>query len=242
MGKGNQGTMRRAQSGLFGSGDLYLLQRLASQPTDAAKRNHDVMNLCTLPFLAVASTFGSAGMPLVPHLWLSWIFMAYIVFDFAWICLQPQCVPKKNLVLVHHVITMLLLSHPIRFPENGVFTCYDGMVEINTVILTLKRTVRFESKLMKAIMKAAHWSTFIALRMVAYPIFTYIFWTSLDRPDRYSLFEFRLALWSQFGLLGFNCLFLHLMLTQRRASKPPGENGSTVMPAMARKAKAKRAD
>lgn len=69
-------------------------------------------------------------------------------------------------------MTALLILHPVRFPEHGLYTCYDGLVEINTVILTFKRTVRFQHRGAKALVTFLHWSTFIALRMIAYPIFT----------------------------------------------------------------------
>eukprot|EP00793_Prasinoderma_coloniale_P005463 PRCOL_00004871-RA len=239
MGSGGEMSMRRGAGG-FGSGDLYLLQRLSSESADSAKRNHDMMNLYILPWLATASVFGACGAELVPNLVLSCIFLAYIVFDFIWICLQPQCVPKAPLVLVHHVVTALLILHPVRFPEHGLYTCYDGLVEINTVILTFKRTVRFQHRGAKALVTFLHWSTFIALRMIAYPIFTKIFWDALiEEPGRYSDLEIRMCMFCQLSLLGFNCLFLHLMLTQK--GRGGGRSRQAAL-ATAMRAKARRAD
>lgn len=52
------------------------------------------------------------------------IFTGYIIFDFTWILLYPDSLPRyPHIILVHHVITLALLSHPLRFPEDSRFTC-----------------------------------------------------------------------------------------------------------------------
>ena len=52
------------------------------------------------------------------------IFTAYIIFDLSWILLYPDALPRyPGIIMVHHVITLALLSHPLRFPKDAHFTC-----------------------------------------------------------------------------------------------------------------------
>ena len=38
--------------------------------------------------------------------------------------LYPESLPRyPHIIMVHHVITLALLSHPLRFPQDAHFTC-----------------------------------------------------------------------------------------------------------------------
>ena len=52
------------------------------------------------------------------------IFTGYILFDLSWILLYPEALPRyPHVIIVHHVITLALLSHPLRFRQDARFTC-----------------------------------------------------------------------------------------------------------------------
>ena len=113
---------------------------------------------------------------------LARVLQLYIVFDFVWILLQPQCVPKSNLVLVHHVTTAILILHPLFYPEHGVFTCLDGLVEINTIILTYRRNYpSTKGSWGEKCLTWAHWTTFVGFRLIAYPYFTHVFYEGMRK-------------------------------------------------------------
>lgn len=68
------------------------------------------------------------------------VFILYIIADFLWILLQPATLPSLHgLILGHHVVTLLLLLFPYRYPAFARFTCWDGITEINTFFLIARR-------------------------------------------------------------------------------------------------------
>ena len=66
-------------------------------------------------------------------------FLVYVLLDLVWIWSRPEAVPQPALVLTHHVGVLVLLSHPLRWPEHAHFTATVAIVEINTVILVGRR-------------------------------------------------------------------------------------------------------
>ena len=63
-------------------------------------------------------------MGLVDNYQVTLIFTAYVIFDLSWILLYPDVLPRyPGVIMVHHIITLALLSHPLRFPQDAHFTC-----------------------------------------------------------------------------------------------------------------------
>lgn len=79
-------------------------------------------NLFFLPFLCLLCIGGLLG--LVDNYQVTLIFTAYVIFDLSWILLYPDVLPRyPGVIMVHHIITLALLSHPLRFPQDAHFTC-----------------------------------------------------------------------------------------------------------------------
>jgi hypothetical protein len=83
---------------------------------------HDQINMGLLPVIGGLAVGGLAGICDTAH--ATNAFILYIIVDIVWLARVPDAVPSlPKVVLVHHVITLLLLTFPLRFPAFGVFTC-----------------------------------------------------------------------------------------------------------------------
>lgn len=98
---------------------------------------HDTFNLCLLPLLVLCDAACLAG-AFDPRIFTAF-FLVYVLLDLVWIWSRPEAVPQPALVLTHHVGVLVLLSHPLRWPEHAHFTATVAIVEINTVILVGRR-------------------------------------------------------------------------------------------------------
>ena len=71
---------------------------------------------------------------------VTYFFILYVLADFLWILVQPDTLPSlHNVILGHHVVTILLLTFPLRHPSLAHFTCWDGLTELNTFFLVARR-------------------------------------------------------------------------------------------------------
>ena len=140
------------------------------------------------------------------------LFMGYVIFDFAWLYLYPTSVPSlSNVILAHHVVTLLLLTFPFRHRDYGHFTCWDGLTELNTWFLVLRRQWSQHRQLWDGL----YWVTFIPQRLVMYPALLLKFWMVLGS---FPLQERLLVCVCQFLLCCFNFGVFYLSV-RRRASK-----------------------
>jgi hypothetical protein len=91
---------------------------------------------------------------------------SYIFGDFVWVAVQPEAVPSlPSVILFHHAVAFVLLLFPLRHPQLGTYTCWDGLVEINTLFLIARRQLRTGRQLFGWL----YWATFFPLRMAMYP-------------------------------------------------------------------------
>jgi hypothetical protein len=132
---------------------------------------HEQANLVLLPLLCVLCVGGLAGLF---DCWLvTVVFTAYIIGDLLWIFIWPESLPRFPLVIkVHHLITLALLSHPLRFPADAHFTCLDGLVELSTFCMVARRMC---SGRLSAALNVAYWVGTIALRLGLQPFLLYRF-------------------------------------------------------------------
>ena len=132
---------------------------------------HENANLLCLPLLCVLCFAGLAGLA---DCWLITVaFTAYIVGDLLWIFIWPESLPRFPLVIkVHHLITLALLSHPLRYPADAHFTCLDGLVELSTFFMVARRQC---TGLLSDVLNALYWFTTIALRFGLQPWLLYRF-------------------------------------------------------------------
>jgi hypothetical protein len=86
----------------------------------------------------------------VPHDWevpsdyvyLSFVALAYLLFDIIYLVLIPECTTRLTSVLVHHVISAATIVAAIHIhAEAGIALCL--VVEYNTFLLVLKNLQQF---------------------------------------------------------------------------------------------------
>lgn len=180
----------------------------------AAAQLHDQVNLVLLPLLGVAAIAGL--LHVIDPYYVTVFLTTYILADLIWIWLQPTCLPSlPNVIMAHHVVTLVLLSFPLRFPEFGVYTCLDGLAEVNTYFLIARR----QYKQWAGVCDVLYWVTFVPFRIVLYPGLLVPFACSLAS---YSLLNKVLCLGAQGLLCLFNVALLQLSvkgLLKRRQPK-----------------------
>ena len=126
--------------------------------------------------------------------------------------MDPNCLPSiPRVVMFHHVVTILLLSIPLRLNQFHTYTCLDAVVEINTFFLVAKRQWPF----LRQTMHWAYWISFFPLRMVLYP---YLAWHLCHELVGLPWYERIIAVGCQVILCGFNCMMLFASL-KRSMSK-----------------------
>lgn len=193
---------------------------------------HDQANLFLLPILGSLAILGLLGFvdPVKVTLAFTW----YIVADFVWVVVQPEAVPSlPSIILVHHATTFVLLLFPLRHPQLGTFTCWDGLVEINTFFLIARRQLRTGRQLFRCL----YWATFLPLRLALYPYLLVQFYRVMQP---FPLWELVVVCGCQTILIAFNLMFLALSimselkrkqeskLARSRASGRPPAGSATV--------------
>lgn len=172
----------------------------------AACTFHDRVNLLALPVLgtlAAAGLFGLYSATKVTNM-----FVMYIVADALWIWVEPDALPSlPQVVMAHHLVTIVLLLFPLRHPEFAHFTCWDGIVEINTFFLIARRQWKAQRKFMNY----CYWATFLPMRLVLYPYLLFRFWFALEG---FGLERVAVAI-CQFLLCGFNGAMIYASAMRR---------------------------
>mmetsp|Transcript_23472 Transcript_23472/g.79915 ORF Transcript_23472/g.79915 Transcript_23472/m.79915 type:complete len:199 (+) Transcript_23472:155-751(+) len=184
---------------------------------------HDRVNLVVLPLLTTSCALGAAE--LVDSYAVTVVFTAYIVADLVWVAACPGCVPRApGLICLHHVVTLALLAHPLRYPEHAFFTCWDGMVELNTALLLARRQT---SGWVNEAFNAAYWATMWLLRGAMQPFMLVWIWRAVCHPP-YSALDLAVVMTAQLFLCGFN-----VWLVSKNVGRKPHVGGGDE-PAKAR--------
>lgn len=164
---------------------------------------------------------------------VSVLFIAYIVADFVWIWFERDAVPSlPNVILLHHAVTFALLCFPLRYPEElAVFTCWDGLCEINTFFLIARR----QWKPLRRPLSVLYWATFFPLRIFLYPFMLLRFYQQMQT---HPVWEMLVVCGSQLLLIGFNVVLLALSAgnwRKRSGGKSKRSSGQADSPAAAGK-------
>jgi len=122
---------------------------------------HDAFNLAVLPL--VTAWTGAALYKQALNFSLAAFFAAYIFIDGVWIALQPDIVAAPRMLLVHHLVTAMLLWHPLTFAPHRHFVSWMTTVELNTLFLVLKRHVRHP------LLELGFQASWIAIRVLWFP-------------------------------------------------------------------------
>ena len=114
------------------------------QPS-AASELHDNVNIVVLSGLGAASIVGLFHAQDVLGFWLTRLGLAYIAFDTLWLFLHPAIVKSPSTILAHHLATLAVLLDPLLNPSHSVYTAACLIVEVNTVLLLLRRKLSYSA-------------------------------------------------------------------------------------------------
>lgn len=154
-------------------------------------------------------------------------FAVYVLVDFVWLVIQPDAVPSlPNVILVHHVVTLVLLYFPLKYNELAIYTCWDGLCEINTFFLIGRRQFKSYRKLMDIL----YWVTFIPSRTIIYPIMLYEFYKvwQVRLLDGGRYWEMVTVCGCQMALIAFNVVLLYLGVVKYLKKKKDHRMGKDV--------------
>eukprot|EP00933_Yihiella_yeosuensis_P064811 TRINITY_DN68335_c0_g1_i1.p1 TRINITY_DN68335_c0_g1~~TRINITY_DN68335_c0_g1_i1.p1 ORF type:complete len:290 (-),score=18.64 TRINITY_DN68335_c0_g1_i1:129-932(-) len=105
-----------------------------------AAKLHDLINIVVLSIIfamCVGALQHSRDSPW--HSIVIAVTSAYLIGDCLWICLEPDMVKTPKSIIAHHVVTFIVLLDPITIPTHRENASRALLVEINTVLLTLRR-------------------------------------------------------------------------------------------------------
>ena len=167
---------------------------------------HDFINV---PLVGILASLCVAGiLNLVNTSIVTKIFVVYIILDTIWIVIFPESIPSlANFIILHHILTFCILLHPLRYPEHSIETCRDGIVELNTFFLILRRQLRRGS--FANLLCNLCYNLTLSIRFVWQPYLIYHFFIITNVREGYPLSEFFCVMVSQVALCTFNvCLIL----------------------------------
>ncbi|EIE22654.1 hypothetical protein COCSUDRAFT_47639 [Coccomyxa subellipsoidea C-169] len=187
---------------------------------------HDKVNIAALPVLGGLCALSLLGY--YEGAKVTNVFLLYIIADFLWIYFQPETLPSLHQVILgHHVVTLLLLLFPYRYPAFARFTCWDGITEINTFFLIARR----QFPALYKPLHYAYWISFIPMRLILYPYMLVRFWVVLDE---FPLYERLPVVLCQFLLCCFNYGMFWLSIRRRLVKRSKKQVSTAQVPAVNR--------
>eukprot|EP00443_Scrippsiella_acuminata_P031503 CAMPEP_0115250142 /NCGR_PEP_ID=MMETSP0270-20121206/42954_1 /TAXON_ID=71861 /ORGANISM="Scrippsiella trochoidea, Strain CCMP3099" /LENGTH=195 /DNA_ID=CAMNT_0002665507 /DNA_START=19 /DNA_END=606 /DNA_ORIENTATION=+ len=189
----------------------------------AAAARHDRFNLFTIPPLVLLTGLSLLCPCEAMHSALSWSVLAYIVADIIYNILVPHCQPgpvRLATILVHHLLTAWLVLHPIAYAENGHFTAYCSIVEVNTVCQVFYKVTKLK------IFQMGFMLTWFSMRLIWFPYLIFVFHRTMVQQDQ-STYTYCQVVGSQVLLVGLNVFWsAEQALINRRAAQPGREDGA----------------
>jgi hypothetical protein len=139
--------------------------------TKEAAATHDRFNLYAVTPLVILTLASYTSTSQLTHEVLSYATLTYVVCDILYNLAVPQCQPNLTrwaTIMLHHVVTVWLVLHPCLHRENADMTAGATIVEINTLILTVNRNLKWKS------LTYAFYFTWVTMRLIWYPYLTYV--------------------------------------------------------------------
>jgi len=125
------------------------------------EKKHDLMNLFSL--LAIVLTSINSLIANKNHFTPILIAFIYILVDTYIIYKYPNCVKSQKTILFHHIITLIFFTLPFSSPKESIFCILDLLVEINTLLLIIKKYCK------NPLIKKAFNITWVFFRIILYP-------------------------------------------------------------------------
>lgn len=101
---------------------------------------HDWTNVVMLSFIFALSLVSlRLGEDSVGHTAVICVTFVYLVADIIWITFQPGMVKTPMSIIAHHLVTLIVMFDTLEIPAHRANASRALLVEINTVLLTLRR-------------------------------------------------------------------------------------------------------
>lgn len=150
-------------------------------------RQHDAFNLVALPpivALTIADLLSASPRFARP---LALALFGYIAADSAWILARPSVVRAPRTLLGHHILVLLMLLHPLTHAPHARYTAWMSIVELNTILLILRRHVRSsEGSVLVALIAravdACFTASWLAIRVAWFPYLPLHWWCFIAEP------------------------------------------------------------
>lgn len=127
---------------------------------------HDWTNVVVLSVISVVALWSlQQGEESQGHLAVVVVTSIYLVLDVVWILLQPGMVKAPLSIVAHHVVTLIVLADPAVVPEHRANASRALVVEINTVLLTVRRLL---GRPLWA--EIGFFSTWLLIRLIWFPL------------------------------------------------------------------------
>jgi len=139
------------------------------EPTPAADF-HDSVNIGVLFVLGLGALYALFTSNETLHMLLTYVGFLYIALDLVWIAALPKIVKSPTAVISHHVATLLVLLDPLLEPKHYTYTSACLLVEINTLLLLLRRRMAYSP-----LVEVPFVLTWVLLRNIWYPLLMFFF-------------------------------------------------------------------
>lgn len=174
--------------------------RAAADAADVKRRallQHDIFNLVCLSLVvgmdaeylwSTADEWGKLGTTDIigpSHLLKFHVctafFLVYLFADCLWIWAVPGCTSASpSTIIVHHAICAINFCLPLYDARWAWFAVVIRSAEANTIVLLLRRLSPLGSLTYRAL-DALFYATWLAFRLVLFPVMTYVLWDEYVR-------------------------------------------------------------
>ena len=145
---------------------LHLVRALGAQMASwPAARLHDYFNIGSISGLVALTCAALVRRPL--NLPLAYAVFLYTALDTIWVALQPHAVEEPSSIFGHHLMALVVSAHAVTYAPHTHYTSWMSIVEINTLLLMLKRHVPVH---LRSLMDLAFKITWVATRVIWFPI------------------------------------------------------------------------
>lgn len=136
-----------------------------------AEKAHDYFNIVSTSLMAVLTV--ASHVKRSYNLPLAIIVCCYLAVDAVWIALQPEIVSESGgggyTLIGHHIAAFIVAAHGATWALHTQYVCWMSVVEINTLILMLKRTVGEGPALLASLLDKLFLASWVGTRLVWFP-------------------------------------------------------------------------
>jgi hypothetical protein len=133
---------------------------------------HDYFNLWILPFVCLPCIYFCFFDRSITSYYIQYYsFLIYMIADFLFVVMIPNCVASPETIIIHHIITLIGWNSPLygEFSLSN-WICFGTLVEINTWFLIARRN--FKNSVLLNVSFYISWFLF---RTAMFPIVLYYF-------------------------------------------------------------------